>query len=192
MIQLVYDQAPEGTQYVINRYRNPAANLRTQLVRYITAAGLTPWPKPWQNMRASRATELADEFPSHVCAAWLGHTEAVADEFYRQVTDEHFKKAVRFPVRAVTTDAAKGPHGENDLPAETAVNAQERQCTLSAAISDTYEVGPGRFELPTSPLSAVRSDQLSYEPFTGQLSRVDEVRPTRRSRQARSSRFGAR
>ena len=26
-------------------------------------------------------------------------------------------------------------------------------------------MGPGRFELPTSPLSAVRSDQLSYEPF---------------------------
>ena len=25
-------------------------------------------------------------------------------------------------------------------------------------------VGPGRFELPTSPLSGARSDQLSYEP----------------------------
>ncbi len=25
-------------------------------------------------------------------------------------------------------------------------------------------MGPGRFELPTSPLSGVRSNQLSYEP----------------------------
>jgi integrase len=91
--QAVFDAAPEGSTHVITRYRGPGQNLRTQLVRFITAAGLKPWPKPWQNMRASRATDLADQFPSHVCAAWLGHTEAVANEFYRQVTDEHFAKA---------------------------------------------------------------------------------------------------
>jgi len=89
----VFDAVPEGSTHVITRYRNTAANLRTQLVRYITAAGLTPWQKPWQNMRASRATELADTYPSHVCAAWLGHTEAVADAFYRQVTESHFERA---------------------------------------------------------------------------------------------------
>jgi len=49
-------------------------------------------------LRASRATELADAFPSHVASAWLGHTEAIADAHYRQVTEEHF-------VKAVTTDA---------------------------------------------------------------------------------------
>jgi excisionase family DNA binding protein len=84
---------PDGTEHVISRYRDPAANLRTQFGRYIAAAGLTPWPKPWQNLRSSRATELADQYPSHVCAAWLGHTEAVADEFYRQVTEEHYARA---------------------------------------------------------------------------------------------------
>ena len=85
--------AAEGAVHVITRYRDPAANLRTQLCRYITAAGLKPWPKPWQNLRASRATDLADEYPSHVCAAWLGHSEAVADAFYRTVTDDHFARA---------------------------------------------------------------------------------------------------
>ncbi len=64
------------------------------------AAGFTPWPKPWQNMRASRATDLADEYPSHVSATWLGHTEAMADEAYRQVKQEHYDKAVRKAVRA--------------------------------------------------------------------------------------------
>jgi hypothetical protein len=29
----------------------------------------------------------------------------------------------------------------------------------------TKQMGPGRFELPTSPLSGVRSNQLSYEPY---------------------------
>lgn len=83
----------DGEVYVISRWRDPAKNLRTRLTRAITAAGLTPWPKPWQNMRSTRATELADKYPSHVCAKWLGHTEAIADEFYRQVTDEHFARA---------------------------------------------------------------------------------------------------
>jgi len=92
--QRVFDDAPEGTEHVITRYRDPAANLRTQLVRYIAAAGLKPWGKPWQNLRASRATELADEYPSHVAAAWLGHTERIADAFYRQVTDDHFARAI--------------------------------------------------------------------------------------------------
>jgi len=92
--QAAFDAAEEGDEFVITRFRHTTVNLRTQLLRYITAAGWKPWPKLWQNMRATRATELADRFPSHVCAKWLGHTEAVADEFYRQVTDEHFTKAV--------------------------------------------------------------------------------------------------
>lgn len=91
--QRVFDDAEDGTVHVITRYRDPAANLRTQLRRYITAAGLIPWPKPWQNLRVSRATELADEYPSHVCAGWLGHSEKIADAFYRQVTDDHFARA---------------------------------------------------------------------------------------------------
>ncbi len=41
----------------------------------------------------SRAKELAGLFPSHDCAAWLGHSEKIAGEFYRQVTSAHFERA---------------------------------------------------------------------------------------------------
>lgn len=44
-------------------------NLRTQLQRILKRAGLTAWPKLWQNLRATRATELADRYPAHVAAA---------------------------------------------------------------------------------------------------------------------------
>jgi len=98
-LQRVFDEAEAGTEFVITKYRNTVCNLRTQFMRYIEAAGLKPWGKPWQNMRSTRATELADAFPSHVCAAWLGHTEAIANEFYRQVTDAHFAKAVAEPTQ---------------------------------------------------------------------------------------------
>lgn len=79
--------------YVITEYRDPGVNLRAQFNRWVTRAGLVPWPKPFQNMRATRATELADRYPSHVCAKWLGHTERVADEFYCSVTDENYRRA---------------------------------------------------------------------------------------------------
>lgn len=85
----------DGTmpEFVISRCRSAKVNLRTGLERIITKAGLEQWPKLFVNLRASRATELADEYPGHVAAAWLGHSEAVANEHYRQVTDDHVRRA---------------------------------------------------------------------------------------------------
>jgi integrase len=82
-------------QPVISRYRDSNSNLRTQLLRIIKRAGLTAWPKLFQNLRASRATELAAEYPGHVAAAWLGHSNKIADDHYRQVTDADFERAAR-------------------------------------------------------------------------------------------------
>ena len=69
-------------------------NLRTQLQKIIKRAGVEVWPKLWQNLRATRATELADRFPAHVATSWCGHTEKVAMASYWQTTDEHFRAAV--------------------------------------------------------------------------------------------------
>ncbi len=88
-----YDLAEPGSQYVITRYRSAAANLRTQLQRIATRAGVKPWPKLWHNMRASRQTELAEAFPMQVVCAWIGNSAAVARDHYLQVTDDHFSRA---------------------------------------------------------------------------------------------------
>jgi hypothetical protein len=80
---------------VIVRYRDANSNLRTQLLRIVEKAKLTPWPKLFQNLRATRATELADEFPEHVAANWLGHSNKIADKHYRQVTQEHLDRALK-------------------------------------------------------------------------------------------------
>ena len=58
-----------------------------------------PWSKLWQNLRSTRETELADQFPAHVAAAWIGNSVAVAVKHYLQVTDEHFEKAVQKAVQ---------------------------------------------------------------------------------------------
>jgi integrase len=89
-LEAVWEQAEPGTKHVITRYRESKTNLRTQLQRIITKAGLTPWPKLWQNLRATRETELAETYPMHVICAWIGNSQAVAQKHYLQVTDEHF------------------------------------------------------------------------------------------------------
>jgi integrase len=93
-LEAVWDEAEPGTEHVITRYQNPTQNLRTQLERILNKAGVKPWPKLWQNLRASRATELAAEHPAHVAAAWLGHSVLVANKHYWQVTDADFAKAM--------------------------------------------------------------------------------------------------
>jgi len=84
----------ELPEHVITRYRDTNANLRTQLCRIIAKAGLQPWPKLFQNLRATRATELVSQgWPEYKVCAWLGHTEAVAKRHYWQVTDDDYQRA---------------------------------------------------------------------------------------------------
>ncbi len=96
-LQAVYDEAPEGSQFVITRYRRSTVNLRTQLTKIIKRAGLTPWPKLFQNLRSSRQTELANTYPTHVVCKWIGNSAPIAQEHYLQVTDAHFAQAVQRP-----------------------------------------------------------------------------------------------
>ena len=79
--------------YVITRYRKSNVNLRTELIRIIQRAGLKPWPKLFQNLRSTRETELAEDWPEHKVCQWIGNSKTVAREHYLQVTDEDFKRA---------------------------------------------------------------------------------------------------
>jgi len=92
-LEEVFELAQPGTEYVIHRYRNSNANLRTQLEKIIRRAGLQPWPKLFQNLRSTRETELAHSYPIHVVCAWLGNSQRVAAKHYLQVRDEDFDRA---------------------------------------------------------------------------------------------------
>lgn len=99
-LEAAFDRAAVGAEFVITRYRDSNANLRTQLLRIIAKAGLNPWPKLFQNLRSTRETELAESFPIHVVTAWMGNSTLIATKHYLQVTDSHFDEATRFPTRA--------------------------------------------------------------------------------------------
>ena len=88
-----FREADSRNEFVIARRHDGNVNWRTQLERIIHKAGLTPWPKLFQNLRSTRETELAETFPLHVVTAWMGNSQLVATKHYLQVTDEHFAKA---------------------------------------------------------------------------------------------------
>ena len=87
-----FHQADEGETHVFPTLRDDS-NLRTTFNKIVKRAGLKPWPKPFVNMRSSRQTELANDFPGHLVCHWMGNSQAVADKHYLQVTEEHFARA---------------------------------------------------------------------------------------------------
>lgn len=90
-LQAAFDAAEPGQVFVFKR--RSAVNYRTSFERMIKRAGFTPWPKLFQNLRATRETELAAEFPLHVVCQWIGNDVMIAKKHYLQVTDADFQKA---------------------------------------------------------------------------------------------------
>src|SRR5262249_53920660 len=90
-----FELAEPGAVHVIAKHRLRCANLRTRFTKIIRRAGLTPWPKLFQNLRASRETELAAVFPLHVVCAWIGNSTLIAHKHYLQTTEEDFRRAAK-------------------------------------------------------------------------------------------------
>ena len=119
----VRKEADADTVYVITQYRDANTNLRTQFKKIIKRAGLSPWPKLFQNLRSSRQTELEDEFPSHVVCAWIGNSKKVARKHYLQVTSDHFDRATghhqKHHRNAAQRDSARSKISEKSQPVST-------------------------------------------------------------------------
>ncbi|MHC4281144.1 MAG: tyrosine-type recombinase/integrase [Planctomycetota bacterium] len=89
-----FQLAQPGQKRVIATELNINSNLRTQAHRIIKRAGLKPWGKTFQNLRASRETELVEDFPVHVVTEWLGNSPDIARKYYLQTHEAHFQQAV--------------------------------------------------------------------------------------------------
>jgi len=98
-----FELAPEGAVYVVDERMRARAqgkagwrniSLRSAFLRILQRAGLSPWPRLFHNLRSSRQTELAEQFPSHVVCDWLGNSESIAVRHYLQTTGEHFQRAL--------------------------------------------------------------------------------------------------
>lgn len=122
-------------------YRDASnSNLRTGLLRILRRAAIKPWERLFHNLRASRQTELCDDFPSHVVADWLGNTPGVADKHYLLVTEQHFQKASSKPQTAAQGGAIGGARQSKKGGATVVpnVNAPNRTATQTPLMIRTF------------------------------------------------------
>ena len=101
-----------GSPYVIDKYRDTAANMRTQFHRIIFRAGLPEWERTFQNLRASASTDIEAEYGAIAESLWVGHSARTALKCYLQVTDALFQKAIGGggePAGAVKTAEEREP-----------------------------------------------------------------------------------
>lgn len=105
-LKAAFEEARDGAEHVIHWHRG-VGNFRTQMTRLVRRAGLTPWPRIFHNLRASRQTELTDSHPEHVVCTWIGNTQGVARRHYEMVTDEHFEMATQTgPTKPIDSDSS--------------------------------------------------------------------------------------
>lgn len=105
--------APDRTGRVIVSYTDDKAGLdamRTQLRKIIIRSGNTPWPKVWQNLRATRETELLELFPLKSVTKWLGNSKAVAMKHYVMAREQDFLRAAGQCVPCVPNVTGENGH----------------------------------------------------------------------------------
>jgi integrase len=139
-----FQQAEDGTRYLINRAGDPGVNLRAPFLRIIRRAGESPWPKLFVNLRASRETELVAEYPLHVVCKWLGNSTIIAQKHYLQVTEADFQRAAGGGLRGAesgTVDAEPTSSEAAQIPAQSAANgACQRKTAFPAETRNVLEV----------------------------------------------------
>jgi integrase len=92
-LRAVLAERPQASGRIVVSY-SPSANIGVPMARIIHAAGIEGWQKCFQNLRATRATELitAGKDPATVCR-WLGHSLRVFLKHYHRMRREDFQQA---------------------------------------------------------------------------------------------------
>ena len=151
-LQQVFDEADDGQVYILPFLRErTSAALRKPMFAAIERAGLTPWPRLWNNLRSSRQTELVSRFPSHVVCAWLGNSERIVQRHYLQVRGSDFDKALEQPVEEVVHNAVRAMAINDDNArqvqgGESRRNAKIQHKTLMSANVEKDQTTPTGFE----------------------------------------------
>ena len=122
--------------------RGAGANLRTTLEKVIVRAGCQPWPRLFQNLRASFETDCVEKYPAHVVAKWLGHSPKIAAAHYLMSREHHFDDAVNVSL-------GRGQQGGGNGRAKSDVTDEQNPTMQAPArLCSTSHVGDGNDVIP--------------------------------------------
>jgi len=150
-----FEAAPDGAIYVVTRHRSQAdgpegwrtTNLRTRFNKMIQRAGLEPWPKPFQAMRASCETDLLEKHPLQAVARWMGHSPKVAVANYLRVRDEHFDQAInggqqklaQKPAHSSPVQSHQGSSRNRETPENPRIDEGRSMVSINKADGEGFE-----------------------------------------------------
>lgn len=161
----VFEHAETGSEYVIMKHRLGGLNLRQQFERILTRASVPMWPRLFQNLRASRESELMREYDLATVCKWIGNSPSVAAKHYAMSVDldSDFRRATGLDTKAQqnTQQSAAAGDGQQKTTAgaggekssETSVNTQDSQAVSTAGtLSGRESMGATGLEPVTSSL----------------------------------------
>ena len=127
---LFFSPASEGREFVVNRYRDASQNLRTTLGKIVKRAGLTMFPRPFDNMRMSRSNEVYRRWGAFLESQWIGHSRQVREDHYLAITDEDYQKAADWASQ-VPAQRAEVPAQSEENPSDFPSHVGSKQAKMS-------------------------------------------------------------
>lgn len=88
------------TDFVFQNRRGSEAVWRSGLLRLLKKCGIAHWPKLFQNLRATRETELLAQYPAKDVVSWIGNSQAVAMKHYAMARSSVFATATGLDILA--------------------------------------------------------------------------------------------
>ena len=142
LLRDAFETAPDGSVAVVGL--PTTANLPHVLKAAIRRAKQTVWPDLFQTLRRSFETEMRQDFPEHVAAAWTGHSAAVGRKHYAMVRDDDFTRAA-----GLTADAQRIAQRQDGEPCGTEENgAAEPQSGTEDELAETAGISAGCASVP--------------------------------------------
>jgi len=161
----LFSETEAGSEYVITKHRLPSTNLRQQFQRILQRAGLPIWPRLFQNLRASRETELMREYDLATVCKWIGNSPEIAARHYATSIDldADFRRAAGLPPQAqqkaqqsAAVDDGQGTTSTGTGGTKIRASIEEGDSCLAGATADTFcpdaSMGPVGFEPTTNGL----------------------------------------
>ncbi|MBB3210610.1 integrase [Rhodopirellula rubra] len=133
----LYELAQPGDEFVIPWVKR-ASNLRTRFEAIIELTGHEQWPKLFQNLRASRETELLGIYPAKDVSSWLGNSVPVAMKHYAMARKEIFEAAALKPTGTMP-EGASPPAKKSEAETEADAKQNPKQQATAASGADEQE-----------------------------------------------------
>lgn len=86
LAELLGEGTGDGPVVTVYKY-----NLHRNLVGFIEAARVKPYPQPFHQLRRSCESDWKKKYPPHIVHAWIGHSALVADRHYDIVPEEYYQ-----------------------------------------------------------------------------------------------------